>query len=67
MKGLGMLELIFVNENFTNEMQLEMSKILLVFVEANRHLFSPKILEAIEHLRQEIEAHEMQKFIKKAN
>ncbi len=62
-----MLNLIFANDEFTNEMQLEMSKILLVFIEANKHLFSPRILEAIERLRAEIEAHELQNIIKIAN
>lgn len=62
-----MLNLIFANDEFTNEMQLEMSKILLVFIEDNKHLFSPRILEAIERLRSEIEAHEIQNLTKLVN
>lgn len=62
-----MLYMIFANDEFNNELQIEMSQILLHFIEANKHLFSPRVLRAIQNLRNEIERLEDNKYIKEAS
>lgn len=54
MRQLLLLESIFVNSDFNNELQIEMSKILISFIESNKHLFSSSVLRAMIPLKNEL-------------
>ena len=51
---MDILSMIFCNKNLGQELELEMSQILLQFLEENQHLFSPRVLNAVKLLKIEI-------------
>lgn len=56
-----MLDLIFANDEFDDNLQLEMSKLLLKFIEANQKLFSLQIQNHSKTLKLHVEQAERKK------
>lgn len=46
-----MLDLVFANDEFDDQLQFEMSKLLLKFIEANQKLFSLQIQNHLKVLK----------------